>query len=327
MSEDSTRYDVAISFLIEDLAIAHALHDKLAEGLQVFFFPRNQEDLAGTDGLESMRAPFRNESRLNVVVYRQRWGHTKWTAVEEIAIKESCLDNAFRNVFFYVVENPTTLPKWVPGTHVYFSSSHYTLEEAVGAIKSRVADQGGEFKPLTPVRKAELLNAEQQFRYQRSSMLSGSALDAIYKELNKLYAAISKQCDDVTGNGFQIRHRIDVEPQRVHQDCFLAADQVGMVITWHQRYTNALEDARLYLREFNQNIILPEGYRHIVQPEIIKETKYLPEVSRSLQYGWSQEDKRGSFWNTEEFAAKCVMSFLDLIERDRSGKINRKGWR
>lgn len=327
MSEHPIKYDVAISFLIEDLALAQALHDKLAEGLEVFFFPRNQEDLAGTDGLESMRSAFRHESRLNVVVYRQKWGHTKWTAVEEIAIKESCLDNAFRNVFFYVIENPTTLPKWVPDTHVYFSSSHYSLEEAVGAIKSRVADRGGELIPLTPVRKAELLKAEQQFRYKRSSMLDGSASDAIYKELQKLYAAISGKCDEVTSNGLQIRYRIDLQPQRIHQDCFLAEDGVGMILTWHQRYSNSLDDARLYVREFNQNIILPEGHIHVVQPEMIKETKYMPEVSRSLEYGWSQEGKHGSFWSTEEFAAKYVMSLLDLIERDRSGKIKRTGWR
>ena len=44
------------------------LYDKLRVGFDVFFFPGNQEALAGTEGLESMRAPFRRESRLNVVL-------------------------------------------------------------------------------------------------------------------------------------------------------------------------------------------------------------------------------------------------------------------
>jgi hypothetical protein len=99
------KYDVAISFLVQDISLATALHDRLREGLEVFFFPRSQEELAGTDGLESMREMFRHESRLNVILYRPRWGNTPWTTVEEIAIKESCLENSFKNIFVYVVEN------------------------------------------------------------------------------------------------------------------------------------------------------------------------------------------------------------------------------
>jgi hypothetical protein len=64
MVTNSPKYYVAISFLSQDIGLATALHNKLQEGLDVFFFPRNQEELAGTDGLESMREKFRHESRL-----------------------------------------------------------------------------------------------------------------------------------------------------------------------------------------------------------------------------------------------------------------------
>jgi hypothetical protein len=66
------------------------------EGLNVFFFPRNQEELAGTDGLESMRAPFMN-SRVTVVLFRDRWGNTPWTGVEAQAIKDHCLQTQLRS--------------------------------------------------------------------------------------------------------------------------------------------------------------------------------------------------------------------------------------
>jgi hypothetical protein len=67
------KYDVAISFLSKDESIAAALNDVLGEGLEVFFYPRKQEALAGTDGLESMRTPFLEESRLVVVLFREPW--------------------------------------------------------------------------------------------------------------------------------------------------------------------------------------------------------------------------------------------------------------
>jgi hypothetical protein len=51
---------------------AAALYEHLSEGLEVFFYPRSQEDLAGTNGLESMKEPFADNSRVNVVLFRVR---------------------------------------------------------------------------------------------------------------------------------------------------------------------------------------------------------------------------------------------------------------
>jgi hypothetical protein len=41
------RYDVAISFLAQDEPTAAELHSQLSDGLNIFFFPRNQEEPAG----------------------------------------------------------------------------------------------------------------------------------------------------------------------------------------------------------------------------------------------------------------------------------------
>lgn len=67
-------YDVAISFLARDEGVAAQINAGLVDaGVNVFFFPRKQEELAGTNGLESMRTPFL-EARIVVVLYREPWG-------------------------------------------------------------------------------------------------------------------------------------------------------------------------------------------------------------------------------------------------------------
>ena len=76
MLNSEPNYDVAISFLSQDEQIGAAFRDRLSEGLKVFFYPRNQEQLAGTDGLETMRTPFLSDSRVVVVLYREPWGKT-----------------------------------------------------------------------------------------------------------------------------------------------------------------------------------------------------------------------------------------------------------
>lgn len=118
MPIDDPQYDVAISFLSRDQSTAEAIHDKLAEGLRVFFYPRKQEQLAGTDGLESMRKPFFDDSRVVVVLYREPWGKTPWTQVEETAIKEGCLQRGWRRLLFVVLDKQSALPVWLPETHI-----------------------------------------------------------------------------------------------------------------------------------------------------------------------------------------------------------------
>jgi hypothetical protein len=323
MSAKDPKYDVAISFLYRDLNLAKALVDELSKGLEIFFFPRNQEELAGTDGLESMREPFRNESRLNVILYRPQWGKTPWTAVEEIAVMESCLETRFKSLFFFVIEATTELPNWLPETHVRFNYADFGLEQAAGAIKLRVQERGGHIRPLTPTRKAELLKAEDDFRRNKAGMLSSTA--PIFKEVEALFVEIRKQCDDVNAESqFNIQYSVNVRQGIVDQTCIIGQDHVSMSIIWYQPYGNSFEHASLVIREFDQQLIIPPGYIHWHKPEMLKETKHSPDVSRTLEYGWQLKQGHESFISTKDLATRVVLQFLELIERDRSGKINRK---
>jgi hypothetical protein len=101
MSDDNKKFDVAISFLLKDEPLALQLHSRLSEIFDVFVYSKNQEELAGTDGLESFRQIFRHNSSLVVVLYRDEWGKTRWTRVEEAAIK----DRAFNEVVCQVLCN------------------------------------------------------------------------------------------------------------------------------------------------------------------------------------------------------------------------------
>ena len=96
---DNPQYDVAISFLSKDEPIAAAIHHKLTEGLKVFFFLRSQEDLAGTDGLESMRKPFFDESRVMVVLYREPWVRHRGHELRKVQSKKPALSTGGRDCF------------------------------------------------------------------------------------------------------------------------------------------------------------------------------------------------------------------------------------
>jgi hypothetical protein len=322
MPSENPKYDVAISFLYQDLNLAKAFFDELSKGLNVFFFPRNQEELAGTDGLESMREPFRFESRLSLVLYRPRWGKTSWTGVEETAVKESCLDTSYKSIFFLVIEPTIDFPKWLPETHVRFNYADFSLEQAIGAVKARVRERGGEFAPLTPARKVELLKIEQEYRSDRAYMLSST--EPILKEVKSLFEEIYQHCNQIDSEGhLQIKRTVFVKQREVDQFCTVGAEQVSMTVIWHQPYGGSFEHAALIIRELDQQIIAPPNYRFFHPTKTLRETKYLPDVSRSREYVWQSGQAKESFISTKDLANLFILQFLDLIERDRAGKIRR----
>src|ERR1017187_472233 len=86
MTDPQPDLDVAISFEGADRALAVTIRDGLAGSLKVFEFTDRQEELAGTDGLESLRWVFHSRARLVVILMRATWGTTWWTRVEMEAI-------------------------------------------------------------------------------------------------------------------------------------------------------------------------------------------------------------------------------------------------
>jgi len=136
----------------------------------VFFYPHNQEELIGTNGLESMRAPFLS-TRVNVVLYRERYGKTPWTGVELAAIQDSCLKTGFRSLLFVQLEKKDGKPDWLPDTHIRCVLDDFTIEQLVGAIKNKVQELGGVIHRLDAMSEAERVKREAEYLADRDAMM------------------------------------------------------------------------------------------------------------------------------------------------------------
>ena len=329
MSNESPQYDVAISFLSKDQAVATALHEKLTEGLHVFFYPRSQEALAGTDGLESMRKPFVDDSRVTVVLYREPWGRTPWTRVEATAIKDSCLERGWEHLFFIVLDRASVIPPWVPKSLVRLNYEDFGLEQAVGAIKARVQEGGGEYTPMTALKRAEMYKADELYRRDKTRMSSSEGMKAIFQSVVKLFESVARHCTEITTQGsMQIRCWSTLAEGTIAQNCFLTNGRVGMTIDWRQRYGNSLDGSGLVVSEFNNGLILPEevGQRmYLREPQSINQTKYSADLSRAREYGWKHNDT-GEFISSTSLGERCVIQFIALVNRAQNGELEQRYW-
>jgi hypothetical protein len=327
MPTDKPEYDVAISFLAKDEAIAAAIHRKLSETLNVFFFPRNQSELAGTDGMVSMRKPFLDKPHVTVVLYREQWGKTPWTQIEETAIKEACLASGWKRLFFIALDRSSSFPDWLPEYHVRYNWESFGLDEAVGAIKARALENGAQQEFLTPLKRAETLRADELYRRDKSNMNSQEGIAAILDKVSELFEEIEKHCKEVNAQGhLQIRHSKDLKKGTTNQSCILTDNRVGMIVTWRQQYSNLLDHSGLFVQEYIGGLILhheTSSLMYFDQPQLLHETNYDPELSLGREYGWKQE-KSTEFISSIALAQKCVIQFMDLVDRYANGKIRNR---
>src|SRR6266850_1642881 len=160
-------YDVAISFLHRDEPLALELQSKLSANLKVFVYSKKQDQLAGTDGMESFREVFREQSRLNVVLYRAGWGETRFTRVELTAIKDRCFNDNWENLLFVTLDQNGKPPGWVPEMNIRLDYSQYGLDQLIGAIKVRVQKLGGTLRKEDALRPAKRAEADSTARPER----------------------------------------------------------------------------------------------------------------------------------------------------------------
>jgi hypothetical protein len=315
--------DVAISFLAADEKIAEALATRLI-GLKVFYFPDRQEDLAGTDGLETMRAPFL-KARVNVVLYREQWGKTKWTAVEEAAIKDRCFDGGWPSLMFVMLDKNATPPKWLPKPYVRFNLEDYGIEQLVGAIKSKVQENGGRIERPDAMAEARRVQVEAAYLKDREHLMRDRRWieTVVHRALEDTMKEIIRLVDKANAeHGFNIQRGAD------GRSCALRTNGVSVGIGWKQPIFNLVCDSgsdECYLRvaEFAGTILLP-GERGWVmdRPQQIKEHKFKVEVSPSHELVWIEVGKKDRV-QPRQLPDRIVQIFLGLVSRANQGKVPR----
>lgn len=311
-------YDVAISFLARDEHIARAFADRLGEGLNVFFFPRNQEQLAGTNGLASMREPFLN-ARVAVVLFREPWGQTDWTRVEETAITDRCLKCGWQSLVFVQLDETSAIPDWLPNTHVRFNLKAYGIEEAVGAIKLRVQEQGGKIEPPNAIARAKRVQREAEFLSERARLLGdrGWIEQMVHASVRH---AVSAAVDLVREGGKDMQPAIRAGAQDRH--CVMTDERVSVAAFWKQDIFNTVaQDAALIVREFSGPVAVPgSGLQYTHHPKVLKEYKFTIELTAALQLAWKRSGSR-ELLSTDDLAHKIAIIFFDLIAKANRGKV------
>jgi hypothetical protein len=191
MPEREYKYAVAFSFLSEDEALARSLSDALKGRWPTFVYSEHQVELMGGDGELSFSKVFYEESRLVVVLHRAKWGTTKWTRIEQTAIKNRAYDQNYDFAFFVGLEKPIDLPQWLPRTLLWADAGRFSAQEIAAAIDFRLHQAGGVAHEETVEEMAERLARDARDEQERAGVLATAGTEMVAQELRRLFDVVA----------------------------------------------------------------------------------------------------------------------------------------
>ena len=200
--------------------------------------------------------------------------------------------------------------------HVRFKLNDYGIDQAVGAIKLRVQEQGGTFAQDDANSRARIAKQEAEYIAEKRRLFWDQrwimetvrpTLASILEDVAVRATAIAKE------HGLPIK--VNVNKLR----CVIQDGYVSVVASWQQQYANKLEDARFLVTDFN-GVWGDAGFQ-FKPPEELQQRRYCAELSHSGELCWIEEHNPAVHFTHERLADQVMKDFLDLFSRRQRGEL------
>ena len=286
---DSFKYDVAFSFLQEDEQLALEIADRIRDRVNVFIYSEQQNELAGQDGVDKFSRVFGQEARVVVILHRESWGQTKWTRIEDNAIKTRFLNNGPGFLLIIPLDSPDKLPPWVPLTHIWLGIDRYGVNGVSSVIESRVQSAGGIVRVDSPVNYAlrvhrALQDTTNKLRWYKSR----EGVIAAQKAAENLCELTKNQAEEIGSNSLALY--TDSSPHK-KASCLVIGEGYTLAFTWEPKDTDSLTNSLLYVQLF-------EGYISDNQdsdepgPKELQKKRFEPDIDSSGTVVWREKGEK-----------------------------------
>jgi hypothetical protein len=306
------QYDVAFSFLSEDEAVARALEERVRDRLSTFIYSRRQGEIAGSDGEVTFRRVFGNEARTVAILFRDGWGRTPWTRIEETAIRDRAYAHGYEFTTWVTLDAKASLPEWLPKSRLWIDFDRLGVNGAAAVLEERVRLAGGAVREETAIEAAarverSIVAADRKeaiFRSEQGVHAARMEMQRLAEELEKGASAMS-----MPNMPFEFR-----KGRAALGEVFVVVGSghslsVGLDI----RYANSLDGSGLGvilwrgLDPYTQSIRLEE-------PKKVIARKYRFDLSGSEDPGWRETEGASRFLTSAQVADHSLKLLLKGAE-------------
>lgn len=301
------KYDVAFSFLQRDEELAYKISEELSTRLKTFVYSEKQIELAGQDGEITFNQIFGIEARVVVVLFRSEWGNTKWTRIEQTAIRNRGFQDGYDFVFFIIIEPESIVPEWIPKSQLWYNYSRFGVDGITASIENKLQTMGVDTRQPTIEEKASLLNKKlASARFQKEFLESEKAVSVAHIEAGILYSSVIEHYQTISKDNSELRGEMTNE----RNDIIIKLFGYQLFVHWDPYYSSSLNDSTLHiwLSEIDR---MPfewdPKYHYIIKHE------FDFSMSISDDYGWRNRLSRERFYSSKELAEFAINLLINAV--------------
>lgn len=301
------KYDVAFSFLAQDETIATELNDFLQDRVRTFLYSKKQGEIAGTDGEKTFNVVFGEQARLVVVLYRDGWGQSPWTRIEETAIRNRAYEHGYEFVKFIPLDDPPSVPKWLPRTQLWVGMKRWGVAGAASIIEARIEELGGEPHEESVQDRATRLERQLKFEKKRNDFLnSPTGVDAANKEYEFLRLELERLVNSIKVS----ISSISLTYKSSQNHIVILGFRNVLSIGWYYRYSNTLYKSHL-------DVLILDGHPHFPgimvfeEPKIIQSLQFDFDLLPSGEVCWRSSTSVKRDYSTIELASFILKNYMD----------------
>lgn len=302
------KYDLAISLLDEDSQLGWDIVKGLGQLEKVFFYKKDVSELTFKNGINTFSDIFAQKSRFVLVLYRENYGNTDWTAVEHSVIQErfkKTIKSANCPILFCKLDKSEN-PIWLPETYIYHFIDE--LDELIKILRERLIELGGIGYPQTAEEKLRLNleNKEYEKSFQTRSLENFELANEARVEAGNLKQILFERLIELSKN-FNLPLNDKTKPFHANIPIVILhidIDSVSLYLRHYQEAVNSIEKAYL-------EILIYKGNNRM---KIYKKKFF---ITKENIYGWRDESKK-NFLSTEGLVETIYHDLLNVLSAENS---------
>lgn len=311
MQDNKFKYDVAFSFLAEDEELVTQINDLIQDRVSTFLYSRKQGEIAGTDGEQTFNRVFGSEARIVFVLYRNGWGETPWTRIEETAIRNRAFEEGYDFVIFVPLDKPPDVPKWLPKNRIWVGLDRWGIEGVATVIEARIQEVGGSPREETVEDRASRLGRAIAAEKKKQAFLhSNSGVKAANTAVKNLFVeferVVKKLADSENGVNLQI--------ETTREQCAIYGGNFTLSFHWSLSFSNTLQSSAFYVSLWKGSVpVRGRSFFPREKPRKLKEIEFNFDQTGSGKAAWRELRGQKRLFSNDQLAKFAITLLLDKI--------------
>ena len=304
-------YEIAFSLLAQDAGIALEINGLLSNRYSTFLYSERQKEIAGTDGELKFKSVFAEESRFVVVLYRDGWGKTPWTRMEEDAIRGRAYHEGYDFVKFIPLDEKQVVPQYLPRTQLWISALRNGIKGAASAIEARLEDIGGEITLENTTQRAARLSKELEFDKRKLEFIGSSeGVRAATESFKLLGDYLQEKIEEIHKQENSIKFSI----KRLQGIIVIMGLEHCLKLSWKTNYSNSLTDSYLNLELWDRHPPFP-GITLLDNPKSLGSKRFNFELLNLGEGGWVSDSIDKLELNAEKMSEFSFMHYMNWTKK------------